>query len=63
MLVGAWLAVHALAKRGIGRTLGVVEDAYPSIIKQETKHGIDDVQAELSNGEVVGRRARGIDEA
>jgi hypothetical protein len=49
-LVGAWLAVHALAKRGIGRTFGVVETAYPTLIKQETQHRLDDVQVELSNG-------------
>jgi hypothetical protein len=33
------MAVHALAKRGVGSVFGTVEAAYPDIIKHETWHG------------------------
>lgn len=48
--VGAWMAVHALAKRGVGRTFGTLEAAHPQLIKHETRHGVDDVEVVLSDG-------------
>jgi hypothetical protein len=48
--VAAWMAVHALAKRGVGRVFGTVETAYPNIIRHETWHGVDDVEVVLSDG-------------
>ena len=48
--VAAWMAVHALAKRGVGTVFGTVETAYPDIIRHETWHGVDDVEVVLSDG-------------
>ena len=48
--IGACMAVHALAKRGVGRAFGTVETAHPQLIRHETRHGIDDVEVVLSDG-------------